>query len=308
MEDFASAAMMRLIRAGLARQGFAAGPAGSEPGAHVPLASKREALRRIAERHGAMALLRIGEALESLRDEPALAAMERAESPEDAVERWRRLERYVHSRHRTEALSSEPGRLVLRHVAVSPHEPPLREEDFLVFGLLVALVRRTGAKGLRARPRGAEGWAFEGCRTSAPGEGESAVWIIEWDRVEPGRGPDPAACGRRALGDILRRDLTRRWTVGTAARELGRSPRSLQRLLHEQGKPFSRIVADIRAAAAVRLLEAEEERDLAEIGFLCGYADQAHFTRAFRAALATTPRAFRMNAIAERARGDLARR
>ena len=294
--------MIRLIRAGLARQGLGGDLKGPGPGAHVPLASKRAALRRILDEHGPTVLLRIGEALTDLGDEPTLAVMERATTPEDVIARWRRLERYVHSRHRIEVLSSAPRRLVLRHFAVGGADPPLREEDLLIFGLMVALVGWIGAVGLRARPGGETDWAFDGRWIAAPETGESAVWVVEWDRVAPGRTAAGSDDGRWTLAGLLRDDLTRRWTIDAAARELGRSTRSLQRVLQRRGKTFSQVVADTRAAAAVRLLDADD-RGLAEIGFLCGYADQAHFTRSFRAAMATTPRAFRMNAHKPRPQG-----
>lgn len=87
----------------------------------------------------------------------------------------------------------------------------------------------------------------------------------------------------------------KRWSVSQAAKELGMSARSLQRRLLSENKTFSRVVADTRAATAVRLLDTTA-LSLNEIGFLSGYADQAQFTRPFMSAMAVSPRQHRTGA------------
>ncbi len=52
------------------------------------------------------------------------------------------------------------------------------------------------------------------------------------------------------------------------------------------------MLADVRLAAASRLLLGGTQSP-AEIGYLCGYADQAHFTREFKRQTALTPAQFR---------------
>jgi len=291
MEDFASAAMMRLVRAGLARQGLDASLERPPSGPHVPLASKREGVEGILREHGPLALLRIAEAMPDLSDAPVLAALDGGADPSEAIARWRRLERYVHSRHRTEVLEDADRALSLRHVSQDPTAPPRRSEDLLIFGVLVALVARVGVRGLRARPLGDAGWAFDGAWRAAPTSGDCSTWRIEWDAVAPAA-PGPEAAEPATLSALIRSDPARRWTVAEAARALGRSGRTLQRELKARDTSFSQVAADVRAALAVHRLE-QGELSLGEIGFLCGYADQAHFTRSFKAAIGAPPHRYR---------------
>ncbi|MEO0359892.1 MAG: helix-turn-helix transcriptional regulator [Pseudomonadota bacterium] len=278
------------MQAGLARQGIELEMDRPTGGPHVPLASKRDGVERILATHGPLALLRIGEALPDIRDAPVLAAFESSRTPLDAIERWRRLEVFAHSRHRTEVMDAEARRVVLRHYSIRDGEPPKRSEDLLIFGVLVALIAWVSASGLRARPTGDAAWCLQDAWEAPPIAEDCSCWIIEWDEAAAPSTPDDAQAVD--LTDLIRSDLLRRWTIGAAAKEIGASTRTLQRRLQARGGTFSQLVADIRASAAVRLLSSTD-RPLGEIGFLCGYADQAHFARSFKAAMAVTPRTFR---------------
>lgn len=131
MSDFASAAMVTIIRRGLARQGITPdAPARlTTQKATIPLADKRQLLLGIYEQHGALALLRIGQAIDEVRHEPALNALLRAKSPLDLMERWQRLERYIHSRHR--CVIEETGDRRFRHPALSMDGRVSRTQDAL---------------------------------------------------------------------------------------------------------------------------------------------------------------------------------
>ncbi|WP_051340518.1 helix-turn-helix domain-containing protein [Azospirillum halopraeferens] len=81
-------------------------------------------------------------------------------------------------------------------------------------------------------------------------------------------------------------------TVAGAARSLGVSPRSLQRLFRTHGLPapeFWLLLARARRAAARILPEAS----LADVAAAAGYADQAHMTRDFRRWFGLPPAALR---------------
>ena len=71
----------------------------------------------------------------------------------------------------------------------------------------------------------------------------------------------------------------------------GLSVRSLQRRLSQHGLSHSQIVDQARYQAATRLLEASESR-ITDIGFELGYADSAHFSRAFKRWAGVTPREY----------------
>lgn len=284
--------MMGLIQAGLAKQDLAGPPPPAGTGAHVPLATKREGVERILAAHGPLALLRIGEALPEVREAPLLAALESAKSPMEMIDRWRRMEAYVHSKHRTEVVRAMDGEIVLRHISLTPGGRPLRSEDLLIFGVLIALIGLTGVKDVRAKPIGEEVWVFDGAWGHAPLSEDCAEWQICWTEAtvpEDAAQPDLRS---PALQQLILADPMKRWSISHAARELGMSTRSLQRRLQGKNKTFSQVVADIRAATAVRLLD-QTDLSLNEIGFLSGFSDQAHFTRSFKSAMAITPKQYR---------------
>lgn len=79
------------------------------------------------------------------------------------------------------------------------------------------------------------------------------------------------------------------------------SPRSLQRELSRAGTHCRAMLAELRGRAAAWWL-LERDAPIAEIGFLCGYADQPHFTRQFRDRVGMTPARYR-EAFTRRASG-----
>lgn len=282
MKDFAAAAMLRLIRRGLERQGLAAPPPPSGP-ALVPLADKRALLQSLMQRHGPAVLLRIGDAVQDAPDEPTLTALTAARDPADLIARWQRLERFVHSRHRVAVLAQGAGWLRLRHVSLRAGEPPLPAEDLLVWGLLIALLRRIGTPAVASDLDGRDG------RDLA-----TDTVQIRWlptaaaaDRPAPARA-DTLAVARARLAQ----DCAAPWSLARLAADLGLAPRTLQRRLAAQGAGFSALWTEVRLAASARLLTAGSE-STAQIGYLCGFADQAHFTRCFHRHTALTPARYR---------------
>lgn len=80
--------------------------------------------------------------------------------------------------------------------------------------------------------------------------------------------------------------------LGTVAAALQRSPRSLQRLLQEQGLSFTQLVDTVRRELAERYL-AEPTLDLTDLAFLLGYSEQSAFQRAFKRWTGQTPGDYR---------------
>ena len=76
------------------------------------------------------------------------------------------------------------------------------------------------------------------------------------------------------------------------ARELGLAPRTLQRMLARDGLSLTTIVAEARVRAAAWWL-LNTGVGLAEIGYLCGFCDQPHFTRDFLRRVGLTPARYR---------------
>ncbi|MEL6964995.1 MAG: AraC family transcriptional regulator, partial [Pseudomonadota bacterium] len=148
---------------------------------------------------------------------------------------------------------------------------------------------------LRAKIRGSDAWSFDDGWRIAALSAETAAWDIRWSSValsvyqsQTGQAPT------KALRALFRSDLLRRWTIDDAACDLGLSPRSLQRALKQQGESYSNVLASVRATAAAHYLQSGH-MSLSEVGYICGYADQAHFTRLFKAASAMTPGAYQRN-------------
>jgi len=94
------------------------------------------------------------------------------------------------------------------------------------------------------------------------------------------------------LHRLLASDPARAWRIENAAAHLGLSSRSLQRYLLAEGGTFSVALRRARTDVAMSLLR-QSTLSLAEIGFCCGYADQAHFQREFRKVVGMTPRQFK---------------
>lgn len=289
MDDFASAAMMRVVREGLRRQGIAPPPAPPQRGGHVALPDKRAQLAALWEAHGPQVIARLGEAVHGMGEDPLLTAFEPARDPVDLIERWQRLERFVHSRHRVVVVDRADHRLQWRHVSMRAGEPPTPAEDLLVAGVLVALAHRSGLAGLRARVVDERTWR---CRDGHWDEGrwptELHTWEWQWQGLS-------TSTERRAQGDglaLLSADPGCAWSLRRLAQALGTSPRTLQRRLGEQGRTFRECLTLARLNHAARRLT-EGRAGLAEIGYLSGFADQPHFTRQFRAHTGLTPAQYR---------------
>lgn len=296
MKDFAATAMLRVVRLGLQREGLAAAAPTAATGALVPLQDKRQLLETLLQRHGPALLLRLGEAVHDAADEPTLTALTAARSAPELVERWQRLERFVHSRHRVVTLASGPTGCTLRHVSLRSGEAPTLAEDLLVFGLLVGLLHRIGTDDLRARFVGDRGWRQrDGLWEAGPVPMEAATWELAWRQAAVQ--PVPAAwltdvATPEAARAALAADCAAPWTLPRLGHALGLAPRTLQRRLQEAGTSFSSLWTEVRLARSARLLMGGREPS-AQVGYLCGFADQAHFTRSFKRFTAMTPTVYR---------------
>lgn len=111
--------------------------------------------------------------------------------------------------------------------------------------------------------------------------------------AEPPVATEPAGVLASELRHHLAIDPLRRRTLAEVAEHAGLSARTLQRRLTEQGLSLSRLVAEARLQVAAEHLLERHGPSLAEIGFLAGYSDQAHFTRAFAKGVGTSPRRYR---------------
>jgi AraC-like DNA-binding protein len=304
MNDFASEAMLRLVRAGLQRQGLAVDGPPAVRQAHVPLSDKRAWLDRLWQAHGPDVIVRLGEAVHGMPDEPLGIALSLAQDPADLLQRWQRLERFVHSRHRVRVAQPEPGLLRIQHVSLDPKQAPTPAEDLLVFGFLVALSERLETPGVQARPVGLPDWSRSQRAWHAHvWPGDVSTWELRWQAL-PARAASeaPPVESDRWIAQLQARlaaDPGRGWTVEHLARAAASSPRTLQRRLAQRGLSFTQLLSGARLNGAARLLTVGS-MPTAEVGYVCGFADQAHFTRQFKQHTAMTPVVYR-NAFAQRA-------
>jgi AraC-like DNA-binding protein len=78
----------------------------------------------------------------------------------------------------------------------------------------------------------------------------------------------------------------------TLARQMGMSPRTLSRRLHERGLTYQEVVDQARRELALRHLLNKDLKVL-EVAFLLGFSEVSTFYRAFRRWTGTTPAAYR---------------
>jgi AraC-like DNA-binding protein len=294
-DDFASAAMMRLVAAGLRQQGIAVGLR-APGGAHVPRPGKQAALATILAMHGRVAVMRIADALPTMPPEPVLMALIRARDVPNLLARWHRLETFSHGRHRVRVDFEGSRDVRMTHEARDGGLAPSEPETLLVLAVLARLAEMVLAAPITLCDRDGRHWRWNG------------TWF-DPGRVDPGGGvhlrhsgglvaeppvvTEPAEALVTELRHRLEADPLRRWTLAEISDGAGLSVRTLQRRLTEQGFSLSRLVAEARLQVAAGHLVEKSGPSLAEIGFLAGYSDQAHFTRAFAQGVGTSPRRYR---------------
>ncbi|MEU5402918.1 AraC family transcriptional regulator [Streptomyces sp. NPDC005963] len=294
MDDYASARLVGLVQGALAAEGIRTlAPTGD--GALLPFEAKRRFLDGVAREYGLLPLLRVGSLLSAHTSDPAVSALLSAVDAHDLFQRWQRLERFTHSRHRVVIVEQGPGHLVAEHVGPSS-APPEPAEDALVLGVLSALLSLTGAGELIVTvgsDRPVTVMARGACTAPPPTEG-SGRWRFAWSDVARDLRVPTVESGTDTVArtrSMLRADLARRWTLADLTNELHLPARSIQRRLTGVGG-FSGLIATVRTEAAAELLM-QSGHSVGVVGFACGYADQPHFTRHFKRHTAMTPAAYR---------------
>ncbi|RVU43831.1 helix-turn-helix transcriptional regulator [Rubrivivax rivuli] len=308
MSDFASAAMLRVLVQGMRELGLDPGDAPPGDGeARVQLGLKQGLVQRAVLQGGLACLPLLGRGLRRLAHEPTHQALVAAHSASDLLARWQRLERYVHSRHRCVVEHCDDTQACVRHVTVTGQGAPTAAEDFVVAGVLAALLESIGLRrvSLSFGEQGLFPASDPQGLAQAAAAGASALWQFHW-QGRPARGsapvPGPAAWAQGAdpaWAEPVRRaylhlaaDLARPWGLPVLAGAMGLSTRSLQRQLAAQGLSYSRLLAEARCrVAAWRLLYTGDP--VAEVGFLSGFSDQPHFTRELQKRVGMPPAAYR---------------
>jgi AraC-like DNA-binding protein len=310
VSDFASASMLRMLHAGMRRLGLQSPAQQWLAHATVPLDAKQQLVMQVMQHQGAAALLQLGQGVHEMQHDSLVPLLIHMGDPLRMLASWLRLERYLHSKHRIKQTVLHPCCVLHQHISIRAGTAPNAAEDLVVLGVLIALLQSTGCDDVDAAlENGTQVWpiqhapeaqialqlAFENRHTHS--------WRISWraNQTLPAAARTKATTNFAAdtnlsqrLQSLLSQTHDVPLSVADAAQRLGQSTRSLQRHLHLEGVRYVDMVATARAQCAAHLL-AKPVPSLAEIGFSCGYTDQAHFCRDFKRRVGISPLRYREN-------------
>ena len=305
-DDLTGAALVALMQFAFERQGI--GWPGDRPAqtraAHASLSDKERAAEMVLAVHGPKPLLRVGEYVGAFKADPVGAVLLSARDAPDLLARWQRLERYLHTRHPILIEVPEAGEAWLDHRG-DPADPPSAAINLVLAGLFRGLLAAIGCEQVHLRIGTAEGpqlaidFTEEAQLALAlPAGLVTGLWHYRFTPPQ-GTAAEPAADvlsehGRlaRRVMSLIERDLVRRPSLSETAAAVGLSKRTMQRRLAEAGLDLQtmRREAQLRRAAAMLVAGAAS---LDAIGYSCGFADAAHFSRAFRQRAGLPPREYR---------------
>lgn len=322
MSDFASAAMVRVLLKGMESLGLdtsVVNLAAVKGDAQVPLDLKRQLVGSAVAQAGLSCLLKLGRGTGLNADDPTHRALLSATDAASLIDRWCRLETYVHSRHRIELVTLNAAGVTLVHRSLTPGEAPHAFEDLVVVGVLAALLEAIGLVDVSAEIAGKAVYpaTAESDLRQLVQNSQTGTWRIRWNphgapSAATGSGAAPANLSAlvpaslcdslpwpetaRRCAVILLGDVLQRRTLTDMAHRLGTSPRSLQRTLTAAGLSYSFITSEVRLRAAAWWL-LESSLPIAEAGFVSGYSDQSHFTREFKRKIGLTPGIYRQSFV-----------
>jgi AraC-like DNA-binding protein len=192
MQDFASAAMVRLLVRAMRAHGLeppappdllsikpALEPLGRS---QIPLTYKRSVVQAVLQHGGLDTLLQLAQRVDLLAGEPVYMALVRATSLPDLIARWQRLERYVHARHQISVITQAPQAMeICHHARDGVSEQPLPAESVAVLGVILGASHAMGVRGLQAQVLSSAG-ALQQVH-GAVASGEHMACADDWNRV-----------------------------------------------------------------------------------------------------------------------------
>jgi AraC-like DNA-binding protein len=302
MNNFASRMMMNILTKSAFEQGIQPddlqrGSSDDYASALIPIDQKRDLLDDIVSKAGAYFLLQQDAGVDYYKNNPCLSALLYKATPEYLIQRWQRLERYIHSEHYIHIISSTSNSFIVEHKSQN-NTPPTLAEDMAVMGVLKSLLKQSGAVQVQLD-------AVAGSLILADGSVKPCAWHFQWQRLlmvqqENSLLPNTAveqlyASFPSELQHVARAigfdDLFSPRLQQIASR-LHLSSRSLQRKLLQHGATFSKLVQRNRLLKSSYYL-LQSDVPLPEIGFLSGFSDQPHFCRVFKENIGMSPQVYR---------------
>ncbi|WP_171044292.1 helix-turn-helix transcriptional regulator [Pseudoalteromonas citrea] len=319
---FASRMMLNILRSGLSTLGLnMIADDTKEVSARIPLTTKQNWVNDVAKLYDITTLLRLGVGVSDFIGTPIGRALLTNSSEHTLIKKWQRLERYIHSQHFITAEFTSHY-VKVSHCSNTEHQPTV-EEDFAVLGVLCALLQHvSGQPVLLCTSENKCSCVFElpSNVIRAPFKAKSYAqmsaqrnWYIHFETNVSAKQSDMAE-GKGQFIDDLRIMSPAHMTESNSAilanlaqvimslglldidlpkvaHSLALSVRTLQRRLGQLNMKFSSIVQEVRVKHAGILL-LEGQLGISEIGFICGFSDQAHFSRVFKMWTGLSPKQY----------------
>ena len=294
----------------------------------MPLDAKRQIVTQVLSQRGWLGVLKLGMGVHDVQGEALMHYLLGNRTPMYFFNAWLRLERYTHSRHRIQLkpLPSEEDNgldgVEMHHHSLISALPPSPAEDIVVLGVLLGLVDRMGWGELAFRWQADAPWqdwkqlgqnpqCIDEALHLAINSKATAHWQICWaqkdmtgkeqllaiapvnpdvSQLHSELGPWSAKVAQW-LVQQLNTFAVETTKINNAAHHLGVSARSLQRQLQAEGLRYVDVLGHVRTNMAASHLKGATS--LSEVGFVCGYTDQAHFCREFKRRVGMSPLQFR---------------
>ncbi len=258
-----------------------------------PADQKRKLVEYALDVGGIFPILSVGLNIGLLQDFPIGQALVKSFDADVLAQKWMRFEKYNHASHRLDINTEQDNVWSCRRYWVNDI-PAAPAEDILICGLLCGLLAFIGKQSIVCSLGGTKiTWPVIP-KLGGKIEGDTTRWQIQWDEQNSDQKPSNLEVvdfeERRTfqVRRLLAEDTARNWSIAEISKTLGKSVRSLQREISQEGHTFSSVVRQTRIEEASRHL-LETDHSLAEVGYCCGYSDQAHFHRDFKRATNMTP-------------------
>lgn len=105
--------------------------------------------------------------------------------------------------------------------------------------------------------------------------------------------PDPGRVAGQVRALLIQGLPNGETSLGTIAKQLAVSDRSLQRQLQEEGTNHKKLLDEVRRELATRYLAEGRDLSVSEVAYMLGFSETAPFFRAFKKWTGQTPGEFR---------------